>query len=392
MLIFFQVFKASHHLLKHVGRELKKQSETSKDLFQASSTSPDDNPEPIWLVLTTKKHIVDKKRLKPGKITVPHAIIKPDTSICLITADPQRTYKDVIADPSFPDNLRSRIRVLGVGKIKQRYKSFESKRQLLAEYDTFLADDRIVVLLLSLLGKIVFDSSKRPIPVNLQGSISQKPAREERKPRTKDSSPRVAKPQAVAKEVEKALRSARVHLSPSVTTSIHVGYSNFESENLQQNIEAVVDGMQQKFIPSGWRNIRSIHIKGPSTAAMPIWLANQLWMEEDDVLEDKEAEEMKALALQKGKKRKQRGNDKLDQQNGKKPKWLGTEEGFSKEMAQRREALRQQKQDARTELEQEDDATMAIVAGKQAKKESTDKPSSKVKSKRPKTKMVTAEA
>ena len=384
---------ASHHLLKHMRQELIKQSETSKDLFQASSTSPDDSPEPIWLVLTTKKHIVDKKRLKPGKISVPHAIVKPETSICLITADPQRTYKDIIADSAFPNDLRSRIRVLGVGKIKQRYKSFESKRQLLAEYDTFLADDRIVVLLLSLLGKIVFESSKRPIPVNLQGSIPQKPPREERKPRPKGSSPRVATPQAVANEVEKALRSARIHLSPSVTTSIHVGFSNFESKHLQQNIEAVVDGMQQKFIPSGWRNIRSIHIKGPSTAAMPIWLANQLWVEEDDVLEDKEAEEVKALALQKGKKRKQRGNnDNSDQQNGKKPKLLGTEEGFSKEMAQRREALRRQKQDARKELEQQDDATTATVAGEQAKRKSGDNPSSKVKPKRPKTKMVTAEA
>ncbi|MCJ1328390.1 Ribosomal L1 domain-containing protein 1 [Thelotrema lepadinum] len=383
--------KASHHLLKHIRQEQQKESEMSKDLFKASSTSPDDNPEPIWLVITTKKHIVDKKRLKPGKILVPHAIVKPDTSICLITADPQRTYKDVIADPSFPDNLRSRIRVLGVAKIKQRYKSFESKRQLLAEYDTFLADDRIVTLLLTLLGKIVFESSKRPIPVDLQGSIPHKPAREERKPRPKGSAPRVAKPQAMAKEIEKALRSARVHLSPSVTTAIQVGYSNFESRYLQQNIEAVVDGMQQKFIPSGWRNIRSIHIKGPNTAAMPIWLANQLWVEEDDVLEDKEAEEAKALALQKGGKKRKR-NDK-DGQNGKKPKLLGTEGGFSKEMAERREALRQQKQEAREELEQEDDAEAATATAGLVKVKSADKPSSKVKSKKSKgAMMVKAEA
>ena len=333
-------------------KEQQKKSETSKDLFKATSTDPDDDPEPIWLILTTKKHIVDKKRLKPGKIPVPHAIVKPDTSICLITVDPQRAYKDVIADPTFPDNLRSRIRVLGVGKVKQRYKSFESRRQLLAEHDTFLVDDRVVTLLLGLLGKIVFESSKRPISVDISGLKPQKAPGEKVKPRSKDSQPRIAKPQPLAKEIEKALRSARVHLSPSATTAIHVGYSNFKAENLQQNIEAVVDGMQQKFVPSGWHNVRSIHIKGPNTVAMPIWLANQLWVEEDDVLEDNEAEEAKAIESQRTKKRKHReGGAHGDGHTMKRTKLLGNEEGFSKELAERREALSKQKREAREELE-----------------------------------------
>ena len=344
--------------------------------------------------MTTKKHIVDKKRLKPGKISVPHALVKPDTSICLITADPQRTYKDAVADPTFPENLRSRIRVIGVAKLKQRYKSFESRRQLLAEYDTFLADERVVTLLPRLLGKTVYESSKRPLPVNLQGSRSHhtKSALPGSTANQK-SSLKAPVPQLIAKEIEKALRSARVHLSPSTTTAIQVGFSNFSTDQLQQNIEAIVEGMQQRFVPQGWRNIRAIHIKGPSTAALPVWLASQLWIEEDDVLEDKEAEEAKALESQKGRKRVHRdGEGQSRPLSKKRTKLLGTEDGFSKEMAERREALRQQKRQARQELENNEDvATKALEAASQVNGKSK-APGSKVKSKKAKSALVTAEA
>src|ERR1700733_14407028 len=77
----------------------------------------------VWLNLTTKKHIVDQKRLKPAKISLPHPLnISAATTICLITADPQRTYKDVVASPAFPSELRSRItRVIGVHKVKAKF-------------------------------------------------------------------------------------------------------------------------------------------------------------------------------------------------------------------------------------------------------------------------------
>jgi len=40
-------------------------------------------------------------------------------------------------------------------------------------------------------------------------------------------------------------------------------------------------------ITKGWRNIRSIHIKGPETVALPVWLTNELWVEDEDVHEQK---------------------------------------------------------------------------------------------------------
>ena len=58
--------------------------------------------------------------------------------------------------------------MLGVDKLKKRYKAFEQKRALLAEYDVFMVDDRVIKIVAECLGKTFYKSkSKRPIPVRL---------------------------------------------------------------------------------------------------------------------------------------------------------------------------------------------------------------------------------
>jgi ribosome biogenesis protein UTP30 len=256
--------------------------------------------EPIWLVLSTKKHVADKNRLKPGKISIPHSLYTSSSlSVCLITADPQRGLKDVIADPAFPSMLSSRIsKIIGFSKLKARYQSFESRRQLLAEHDLFLADDRILMRLVDTLGKTFYKSSKRPIPVRLEqvervdGKRVKKDAK--KKPVKDERQASFASPLIVAKEIEKALSCTPVQLAPAATTAVRVGTIALTPEQLAENIEAVVQGLTDKFISKGWRNVKAVYIKGPNTMAMPVWLASELWLEDTDVLENT-TEEPKAL-------------------------------------------------------------------------------------------------
>ena len=56
----------------------------------------------------------------------------------------------------------------------------------------------------------------------------------------------------------------------------------------------------EKYVPQKWNNVRSIHIKGPNTAALPIWLAEELWEDENDILDEAPV----AIERSKGKKRK----------------------------------------------------------------------------------------
>lgn len=363
-LTFSQVSRASTALLRHIKSKSDEQekSATKKTLIGDNDEDDDeDTPlhnEAIWLVLTTKKHVVDKNRLKPGKISIPHSLnASSNLSVCLITADPQRAVKNIVTDPSFPQDLTSRIdKVIGYSKLKSRYQTFESRRQLLAEHDVFLADDRIIMRLVNTLGKIFYKSSKRPIPVRIAGieKVDGKRVKKDAKQKNNSSEEKIssfASPLIVAKEIERTLSSAPVQLAPATTASIRIGSSKFTPEQLAENVEAVVKGLTEKFVTKGWRNIKALHIKGARTTAMPIWLASELWVDEGDVAEEAPEDETKAIGDSKnhGKKRKSAGDgEKLleGSKTSKKPKGGAGDDEEAISLAARKERLQKQKQKA----------------------------------------------
>lgn len=372
-----QVTKASSALLRHIKSKQTEQEATAtkKTLIgdNDSDSEAEDTPlhnEAVWLVFTTKKHVVDKNRLKPGKISIPHSLnASPALSICLITADPQRSVKNIVADSSFPEHLSSRIeKVIGYSKLKDRYKSFESRRQLLSEHDVFLADDRIIMRLVKTLGKVFYKSSKRPIPVQLaqiEKANGKRVKKDDKQKKNEDDGAAFASPAVIAKEVEKALNSAPVQLAPATTAAIRVGSSNFTPEQLSENIDAVVKGLTDKFISKGWRNIKALHVKGANTMAMPIWLASELWVEETDVVEAVEDGETDG----KNKKRKQieEGDQKLleggNKKSRKQKKTDDDDEASS--LAARKQKLEKQKAQA---LEDGEAAAVKVSSGPAKKK------------------------
>ncbi|CAK1361022.1 putative ribosome biogenesis protein [Cercospora beticola] len=298
-----QTLKATTALLKKINADVSTKSssrEKANLLADADDGEEVEEDSPVWLILTTKKHIVDKKRLKPGKIVLPNPLRSVDEEglrICLITADPQRKYKDLVAESSFPLDVGKRIaRVIGMEKLKTKYKSYESKRQLFSEYDIFLADDRIITYLPNTLGKVFYKGgSKRPIPITLEGKRQNVLENGEKRKKLAEGGSKVEKkdirPEDVAHEITKALGAALVHLAPSTTTAIKVGKASMTAEQVQANVEAVVAGMVEKYVPQQWRNVRAVHVKGPETAALPIWLTEELWADEHDVLDEAPSKE-----------------------------------------------------------------------------------------------------
>ncbi|KAG8528522.1 uncharacterized protein KY384_007440 [Bacidia gigantensis] len=373
-----QSLKASSALLKNILRsaQTKDVSAQKRNLLADDSTDSAD-AETVWLVLTTKKNIVPQPRLKPGKILLPHSLnIARKPSICLLTPDPQRQYKDLVAHSSFPPELATCInRVIGLEKLKKKYHSYESQRQLRDSHDIFLADDKIITYLSKTIGKTFYKTAaKRPFPVRLAEEKQKSNKKQLALPSTKakkesGESKLVKTPQAVAKEVERTLSMTPIYLSPSATTSIRVGLSSQSPQELAENIEAIVSGVTEKYVPRQWRGVKSIHIKGANTMAIPIWLADELWEDDAKVLGDVEAEEKKARALHKAKKKRALENGGLlaeDVQNPetgkrkakdsveeglKSKRSKGDEDGLSQEMKERREKLRQQKKELKVAME-----------------------------------------
>ena len=91
-----------------------------------------------------------------------HPLVDPrESSVCLITKDPQREYKDLLEK----HNIKFISRVVGVEKLKGKFKGYEEKRLLLKENGLFLADERVIPLLPALLGKKFFAAKKYVISV-----------------------------------------------------------------------------------------------------------------------------------------------------------------------------------------------------------------------------------
>ncbi|KAK9458362.1 ribosomal protein L1/ribosomal biogenesis protein [Dipodascopsis uninucleata] len=284
-----QTKKAVSSLLKHIE---KTKAETEADKSKKLNLLADnvDSPkETILLVVGTKKYLSDKLVMKPKRILVPHPLYDPEqTSICLITKDPQRLYKDVLlADDSPVKDIITRI--VGVSKLKGKFKQFQARRQLRDEYDIFFADDRVAPLFPELLGKSFISVKKLPIPINLQSPkalAEQKAQRAGSKKRKLseisteelESKEKTAiSTKRVKAEIDRTLKSVSVIVPAGSNTTIKVGYSTFSADDVTENIEAVVEGLiKSKVIKDGWEGIRSIHVKTAQSVSLPIYLADKL--------------------------------------------------------------------------------------------------------------------
>jgi len=195
----------------------------------------------IWMLITTKK-FSETVKSKPYRIPLKHSIVAPDAEVCLITKDPQKTYKELL----HAKDVKRISKVMGVTKLREKFKPFEAKRKLCASYDLFLADDRVLPLLPSLLGKTFFEKKKQPIPVNLSaGNLKG--------------------------EIERAIsQSTYMFLNIGTSMAIKIGTTGLSSSQVRENIEIALPAVVER-IPKKWRNLQAVHIKTANSTSLPIF-------------------------------------------------------------------------------------------------------------------------
>lgn len=263
---------------------------------------------------------------------------------------------------SFPEETRKKVgRVIGFEKLKAKFGQYEAQRKLASEHDVFLADDRIITRLPKVLGKTFYKSqAKRPIPVVLAPKKVKEGNKKKSKGKT-EGEVHAATPQQIASEVEKAVGSALVNLSPSTNTAVKVGYSGWTAEQIANNVNAVADTLVERWVPQKWNNVRSIHIKGPESAALPIWMTDELWVDEQDVISNEAAAAKKEKANV-GKKRKSITEEAEVEEEEPKPKKkrsskkqeelpTADDDALDEQIAERKATLKKQKAKARKSLE-----------------------------------------
>lgn len=266
----------------------RKETSANSQLFE------DDDQQFVYLTITTKKFLGDKKILKPKKIYIPHSIYPlNETSICIFTKDPQRSYKDVLQGPE--SQTRNMIhRVVGISKLKGKFKPFEAKRVLLANYDLFLAEGSVVTTLPRLLGKTFYNSNK--IPLSIDMSTEEEPISDSK----------------AKQEVTKILHSTFAVINAGNTITVRVGRLDFSDKDISENAQAIVDYFVKKIVKAGWDGIRAVNIKTAKSPSLPIFLTEKVYDDSDVLTEQAGASSNEKADSGSGKRKREPRPSKLE--------------------------------------------------------------------------------
>jgi ribosome biogenesis protein UTP30 len=115
------------------------------------------------------------------------------------------------------------------------------------EHDLFLVDDRIVPEMPRVLGKQWLQAKKSPIPVTLK---------------------RVD----LKAELERAIASTYLRINKGTSYAIKIGsLAAHTSEQLRENLLAIIPHLAVRIPNGGWDNVQSLHIKTTTSMALPLW-------------------------------------------------------------------------------------------------------------------------
>ncbi len=202
-------------------------------------------PSNVWLVVGMSK-MVEETSNRPVRIAIPHPMMTEAHSVCLITKDTQRKYKDLVK----PLKIKPIKKIIGLSKLRTKFSPFEAKRNLCNSFDLFLADSRVLPYLPRMLGKSFFEKKKHPAVVDIRS--------------TEDN------PEMLAEELQSAISATYLHLTGGACTSIRVGTLGQTAEQIGENTVAVVKGLEAK-LPGGLSVIRTLFLKTSASTSLPIF-------------------------------------------------------------------------------------------------------------------------
>lgn len=138
------------------------------------------------------------------------------------------------------------LQIIKLQKLRTQYHEFKDRRQLLSQFDLFLADDRILPMLTKALGKTFLKVKKQPVPIKLERRSS------------------------LAAQIARARDSAFLCGSYGDCWAVKLAHTamteNQVVENLMAGIAAAVDKM-----PNKWKNVKTINIKCSNSVALPVY-------------------------------------------------------------------------------------------------------------------------
>ncbi|CAM9577143.1 unnamed protein product [Scytosiphon promiscuus] len=181
---------------------------------------------------------------KPIPIAIPHPLRqRDDCDMCLIVKDNAKSWiKEMVEE----EPVEGLTKVIKLEKLRTQYKDFKDRRQLLSQFDLFLADDRILPMLTKALGKTFLKAKKQPVPIKLERRSS------------------------LAKQIARARDSAFLVGSHGDCWAVKLANTAMTEDQVVENIMAGIAAVVEK-IPRKWKNVKAINIKSSNSVALPVY-------------------------------------------------------------------------------------------------------------------------
>lgn len=207
-----------------------------------------------------------KAQTKPIRLSIPHALYKlnnhtnseesdkmdednesnlEEPEVCLIVKeDSKEAIQEMIRQ--FPEHMSCIKKVMGLQSLRTKHAEYKQRRDLLARYTCFMADDRILPMLTSALGNDFLAAKKQPIPI------------------------RISRKESLPFAIRKALSATYLHIPEGTCLTVRAGFTHMAVGQLVDNIVEICYQVGDK-IPRKWANVRNIAIKLPSSTSLPIY-------------------------------------------------------------------------------------------------------------------------
>jgi ribosome biogenesis protein UTP30 len=197
----------------------------------------------LTVCLTEETALPRLPRIVP--LPVKHSVYPTECEICLITAPPQRHYKDLTA------GIEHVRKVVDIIKLSKKYKELKQRKMLYQSFHLFLADRSRYKILPRLLGK-QFMTRRTPVPMKV---------------RTDETT------ESFAKKIKYFLRHTPVSLANRIRNlKFKVGRTNQTPEQVADNVvSAVLKILSLRYLPHHWKHVKSISIKLPDSPSLILY-------------------------------------------------------------------------------------------------------------------------
>ncbi|KAF5096610.1 hypothetical protein D0Z03_001580 [Geotrichum reessii] len=192
-------------------------------------------------------------------------------------------------------------RVVSLASLRGEFKPYQARRKLISEHDLFFAQDSVLDALPALLGKSFYKSARNtPLVIALsRRTRTQIEAQQKIKLNLLNGKNKAATETKEEISLLKTLQQiyacytgANYVISPGNQLSVRVGSTRLTPDQNAENIVSAVSTIlsQGRVVgPSGWANIRGIHIKTPTGPSLPVYIDEIPYVDADaDVVEDEE--------------------------------------------------------------------------------------------------------